>query len=154
VTGTVERVGLRSTRLRTPDRLVLSIPNGKLAEARIESYAAVDRVRLQTTLHLHVGTTPDAVRRVLDGLRGLLAHAAKAPAMPPDVHFADITDHSLDVSVVAWFDSAAGEDLASIQEAFLLGCIDTVAQAGTSLAGAPKVGVTTAEPGRAGSPTS
>jgi MscS family membrane protein len=144
VTGTVERVGLRSTRLRTPDRLVLSIPNGKLAEARIESYAAVDRVRLQTTLHLHVATTPDAVRAVLDGLRGLLAHGAKAPALPPDVHFVGITDHSLDVSVVAWFDGGADDDLASIQDAFLLGCIDTVARAGTSLAGAP-----TARPPRA-----
>src|SRR5262249_34372878 len=56
VSGTVERVGLRSTRLRTPERSIISVPNGKLADARIESLATVDRVRLETLLHLHVGT--------------------------------------------------------------------------------------------------
>jgi MscS family membrane protein len=137
VTGTVERIGLRSTRLRTPDRSILSIPNGKLADARIESLAAVDRVRLETTLRLHVATTPDSMRRVLDGLQGLLAQQTRRPVGAPSVHFVGITDHSLDVLVVAWFDSRDGEDLAAIRDAFLLGCLDTVARAGTTLAGGP-----------------
>jgi MscS family membrane protein len=136
-TGTVERIGLRSTRLRTPDRLAMSVPNAKLADARIESFASVDRVRLETTLHLSVATTPEAMRRVLDGLAGLLAHGAHAPSSPPEVHFAAIGDHSLDVSVVAWFDSGVGDDLGAIRDDFLLGCLDTVARAGTSLVGAP-----------------
>lgn len=137
VTGTVERVGLRSTRLRTPERAVLSIPNGKLADARIESFATVDRVRLETTLHLSLATTPDAMRRVLDGLAALLARGPRAPASPPEVHFVGITDHALDVSVVAWFDNRDGGDLAAIRDAFLLGCLDTVARAGTALVGTP-----------------
>ncbi|HTJ41886.1 MAG TPA: mechanosensitive ion channel domain-containing protein [Kofleriaceae bacterium] len=136
--GTVERIGLRSTRLRTPERAVLSIPNGKLADARIESFAGIDRVRLDTTLHLSLATTPDAMRRVLDGIAALLAAGPRAPALPPEVHFTTISDHSLDVSVVAWFDIRGGDaDLASIRDAFLLGCLDTVARAGTSLTGAP-----------------
>jgi MscS family membrane protein len=137
VSGSVERIGLRSTRLRTPERAVLTIPNGKLADARIESYAAVDRVRLETTLHLALSTTPDAMRRVLEGLAALVARGPRPPASPPEVHLTAITDHSLDVSVVAWFDSRDGDDLAAIRDAFLLGCLDTVARAGTALTGAP-----------------
>ena len=137
VSGTVLRVGLRSTRLRTPDRTIVSIPNGKLADARIESFASVDRVRFETTLRLDVGTPPEAVRRVLDGLAALLAQQGRRPTEPPAVHVAAIGDHSLDVSVVAWFDERAG-DLAAIRDAFLLGCLDTVARAGASLAGAPR----------------
>jgi len=43
--ATVERIGLRSTRLRTLDRTVVTIPNGELANHRIESFAVRDRLR-------------------------------------------------------------------------------------------------------------
>ena len=43
--ATVERIGLRSTRFRTMDRTIVTIPNGKLADSRIESLTARDRIR-------------------------------------------------------------------------------------------------------------
>jgi hypothetical protein len=44
--GTVEAIGLRSTRIRTLDRTLITVPNGKLAEMRIETFAVRDRIRL------------------------------------------------------------------------------------------------------------
>ncbi|MDF3071386.1 MAG: hypothetical protein K0R38_6987, partial [Polyangiaceae bacterium] len=52
LTGTVESLGLRSTRIRTLDRTVVSIPNGKLAEMRLETFAARDRLRLACIIGL------------------------------------------------------------------------------------------------------
>ena len=46
--GTVEAIGLRSTRIRTPDRTLITIPNGKLAEMQLESFTVRDRMRLHT----------------------------------------------------------------------------------------------------------
>jgi MscS family membrane protein len=43
VVGTVEQIGLRSTRLRTEERSIVIIPNGKLADMRIENLAQRDR---------------------------------------------------------------------------------------------------------------
>jgi len=55
--ATVERIGLRSTRLRTLDRTVVTIPNGELANHRIESFAVRDRLRFAPTLGLVYHTT-------------------------------------------------------------------------------------------------
>lgn len=47
--GTVEAIGLRSTRIRTLDRTLITIPNGRLADMRLESLTARDRMRLACT---------------------------------------------------------------------------------------------------------
>jgi MscS family membrane protein len=52
VQGTVERIGLRSTHIRTLDRTVVKVPNGRLAELRIESFGERDRIRFFTTIRL------------------------------------------------------------------------------------------------------
>ena len=60
--GTVEAIGLRSTRLRTLERTVVTIPNGKLADQRIETFAPRDRIRLFCTLGLVYGTRAGQLR--------------------------------------------------------------------------------------------
>ena len=72
VQGTVESVGLRSTRIRTPNRTVVAIPNGKLAEMRTETYAARDRLRLACTISLTYATTREQMGRVVAGLEETL----------------------------------------------------------------------------------
>lgn len=50
VKGVVEAVGIRSTRIRTESRSVVSMPNAKVAEMRIENSAARDRFLLAASL--------------------------------------------------------------------------------------------------------
>ena len=69
-TGNVERIGMRSTQIRTPDRTLVSIPNGQLADMRIEDFASRDRIRFAATVGLVYGTTEPQVRRVVAGHRG------------------------------------------------------------------------------------
>jgi uncharacterized protein (UPF0262 family) len=52
VEGTVENIGLRSTRVRTLDRTLVVIANGKLADMRTECLTARDRMRFATKLRL------------------------------------------------------------------------------------------------------
>lgn len=56
VEGTVEAIGLRSTRLRTLDRTVVSIPNGDLADTRAETFGLRDRFQFMTTIGVEYGT--------------------------------------------------------------------------------------------------
>ena len=55
--GQVERIGARSTRFRTPDRTLVTIPNGRLADSRIESLSMRDRLRMSTMVMLALDTT-------------------------------------------------------------------------------------------------
>ena len=69
-TGTVEAIGLRSTRIRTPDRTLITIPNGRLAEMKVESFAARDRIRFNCVLCLVYSTNAAQLRKVVADDRG------------------------------------------------------------------------------------
>jgi MscS family membrane protein len=107
--GTVESLGLRSTKIRTLDRTLVSYPNGKLAEMRLETYSARDRLRLACTVGLVYETTEAQMRDVLANLeRALREH----PKIWPDtvvVRFKELAASSLDIEVMAWSRPATGE---------------------------------------------
>jgi hypothetical protein len=53
ILGTVEEVGLRSTRVRTVARTVVTIPNAEFSNLQIENLARRDRIWYHPTLGLH-----------------------------------------------------------------------------------------------------
>lgn len=132
--GTVEDIGLRSTRFRTLDRTIVSIPNGKLADQRLESFEPRDRMRLSTTLSITYGTTRSQMNAVLEGLeRVLRGH----PRIWPDavtVKFKEIGAGGLDVEVNAWFQVPTWSDFQRCREEVLLGFMQVVEDAGTTFA--------------------
>ena len=72
VVGTVDQIGLRSTRMRTLDRTVVSIPNSQIANATLETLSARDRFWFHPVVGLRYETTPGQLRAALDGIRRLL----------------------------------------------------------------------------------
>jgi MscS family membrane protein len=132
--GTVEEIGLRSTRFRTLDRTLITIPNGRLADMRIESFTARDRMRLACTIGLVYGTTAAQMRRVLEGLEGVLR---RHPRIWPDavvVRFKEFAASSLDIEVMAWFMTPEWSEFQLIRQEVLLGFMEVVEAAGTSFA--------------------
>jgi MscS family membrane protein len=131
--GTVEDIGLRSTRFRTPDRTLVSIPNGTLSDQRLESLAERDRMRLATTVGLAYGTTRAQMRQVLEGLeRALRSH----PKIWPDtvvVAFNQLGASSLDIEIQAWFKVPA-EEFNRCRQEVLLEFMRVVEEAGTAFA--------------------
>jgi MscS family membrane protein len=132
--GTVETIGLRSTRIRTLDRTIITMPNGKLADMRLESFAVRDRLRLAATLGLVYETTAAQMREVLAGWeRVLRAH----PKIWPDavvVRFGAFGASSLDIDVMAWFQTSDWGEFQLIRQEVLLQFMDVVEQAGTAFA--------------------
>lgn len=132
--GTVESIGLRSTRIRTADRTIISIPNGKLADMRLESYAARDRIRLTLTLGLEWGTSAAQLKDVMSACRQVLQ---AQPTLWPDsaaVNFVGLGTSTMDVEINAWFATANFDEFRGIREAVLLGFLEAVEKAGTRLA--------------------
>jgi MscS family membrane protein len=134
VLGTVENIGLRSTRLRTPDRTLVTIPNGKLAEMRTESYAARDRLRLACTLGLVHETTAAQMRRVLAEIESALRAHPKIWSEAVAVCFKEITPSSLDIEVGAWFLTEDWAEFTAIRQEMLLRFMEVVEGAGTAFA--------------------
>ena len=70
--GTIEEIGLRTTRIRTLTNSVIAVPNSKLASEPIENISARQKIRYRPTLRLRYDTTPEQLQQVLEGIRGLL----------------------------------------------------------------------------------
>lgn len=134
LTATVETIGLRSTRFRTQDRTVVTIPNGKLSEMRLETFAARDRLRLNTMLGLVYGSTEAQVRAVLDGVRATLLAHPKVWTESLTVRLVSLGDSALQIEVMAWFETQDWDEFVEIREQMLLGFLRVIEEAGTSLA--------------------
>lgn len=132
--GTVEAIGLRSTRIRTLDRTVVTLPNGRLADMRIETFALRDRIRLYTVLNLVYETTAAQMREVLAGLEDVLR---KHPQIWPDsaeVRFMQLAASSLDVEVIAYFKEKDFGKFKVIRQDVLLQFMEVVERAGSGFA--------------------
>lgn len=132
-TGTVEDIGLRSTRFRTPDRTIISIPNGSLADQRLESLSERDRMRMAATISLAYGTTRAQMLQVLDGFEQVLkAHPRISPGSVT-VNFMQLGPNSLDLEAVGAFQVPADEFNRCRQDV-LLEFMRVVEEAGTAFA--------------------
>ncbi len=132
--GTVEDIGLRSTRFRTLDRTLISIPNGKVADMRLESYTARDRMRLATTIGVEYGTTHAQMQQVLEGFERVLR---EHPKIWPDsmvIKFKEFGASSLDIEIMAWFQVPTWADFQQCRQEVLLGFMQVVEDAGTAFA--------------------
>ncbi|HLL20861.1 MAG TPA: mechanosensitive ion channel family protein [Kofleriaceae bacterium] len=132
--GTVESVGLRSTRVRTQDRTIVTLPNGKLADSKIETFGPRDRVRLATVLNLVYSTTSQQLRDIIAGLeRTLRAHP---DTYPEDlfVRFLALGGSSLDIEVTAYFAGSDYNKFRAWREEMLLAFLAVVEEGGSSFA--------------------
>ena len=134
VVGTVETIGLRSTRLRTFDRTIVTIPNGKLADREIESFAVRDRIRLQATLGLVYGTTEAQMRTVLASLEKIFRGHPKVWKETIVCRFAEIGASALNVEVMVWVETTDFQEFRTVREELLLSILGAVEAADTALA--------------------
>ncbi len=133
-TGNVERIGMRSTQIRTLDRTLVSLPNGKLADMRIEDFAARDRIRFAATIGLVYGTSEEQMRRVVSGIQALLRATPKVWPETVVASFAALSASSLDVEVLCWFETQDFGEFRELRQQVLFGIMRIVDEAGTSFA--------------------
>jgi len=133
ISGTVEAIGLRSTRIRTADRTVISIPNGKLADMRVETISRQDRLRFSCTLGV-ARVSRDRAQQILAGVTELLQREARVDRSSIGVHWIGLNDFSLTLEVGAMFDTTDGLEFTNARERLLLGIVEAIEAAGAELA--------------------
>jgi MscS family membrane protein len=133
-TGVVEDIGLRSTRLRTPERTLLSIPNGTMATAVIENLRFRDKFLCQQVIRLRYDLSPDHVRFVLDEIRQLLLDNPKVEDSTSRVRFIRFSEYSLDMEIYCYILERDYNTYLATQEALLLSIMDALEKAGVVVA--------------------
>jgi MscS family membrane protein len=134
VLGTVEVIGLRSTRIRTLERTLVTIPNGKLAEMRLESFADRDRQRLACTLALVYGTSSEQVTTIVAGCQQALRDQPKLWPEGATVGLKELGKYSLNIEVNAWLQTVDADEYLKLRQTLLLAFMRVVEQAGSAFA--------------------
>jgi MscS family membrane protein len=132
--GTVEDIGLRSTRLRTLNRTVVSVPNGQLATMSLENFTVRDKILFHHKLQLRYETSADQLRFVITGIRRMLYEHPKAETVTARVRFIGFRDSAVELEVFAYVLETDYVVFLAIQEDLLLRLMNLVEESGTAFA--------------------
>jgi MscS family membrane protein len=133
ISGTVEAIGLRSTRVRTADRTLISIPNGKLADMRVETVNRQDRLRFYCVVGVSHAAVPQ-LKRIVQSVENLLRAERLVDVSSIGVHFIGLTDSGMNLEITAMFVTTDGNAFADARQAVLLGVVGLIEGAGCFLA--------------------
>jgi MscS family membrane protein len=132
--GTIEQVGLRSTRIRTIDRTMVSLPNGQISNMSLETLSARDKFWFHPVLGLRCETNASQMRSVLSEIRTLLLEHSGVERSSVRVCFVGIGQSSLNVEIVAYVYARDWNQFLEIQQELLLSIIEIIHRAGAQIA--------------------
>jgi MscS family membrane protein len=132
--ATVEDIGLRSTRLRTTERTLLTIPNGTMATATIENLRFRDKFLCQQTLRLRYDLSPDHVRYVLEQIRDLMLADPKVEDSTARVRLVRFSDYALEVEIYGYILEPDYRSYLETQEALFLKVMECIERSGAVVA--------------------
>jgi MscS family membrane protein len=133
VLGTVEDVGIRSSRIRTLDRTMVTVPNGDLSARQIENFALRDRFLFNPVIAIAYGTSSAKLKEALTIVQQVLAHDDKV-AEGARARLGNITDRSFNIEVFGYIDTPDFDTQVVIREALLLAIYEQLEAAGIKLA--------------------
>jgi MscS family membrane protein len=132
--GTVEAIGIRSTRIRGIDRTLTSIPNAALAKMPIVNLTRRDQMLIQAVIGLRYETTPEQLRYILIRLREMLLGHPRVHPEPARARFIGFGASSLDIEVFAYVMTSDWNVFLGIREDILLRAMDIIEQGGSAIA--------------------
>ena len=99
VEGTVEHVGIRSTRIRQPDQAYVTVPNSKLASAPILNWSRLNKRWYNTTLRISYGASRQDILDLMTRIRAMLTARETVQADSIIVNFISFGDYGLEILV-------------------------------------------------------
>ena len=134
VVGSVEEVGLRSTRVRTPSGSVMAIPNARVANSKIDNIGAREYRRSRGVLGLSYSTAPADLTAFVEGFREILAASKDVVTEKSEVHFTDFGASSLDVMFSFYLDVPGWHDELVAKSEINMAIMDLAAKLSVSFA--------------------
>lgn len=120
--GTVEHIGIKSTRLRSLQGEEVIVPNKELTDARVHNYRKMERRRAQFAFGLTYETPPKKLREVPGIARRIIE--ALPDAVFDRAHFKEFGDFSLNYEVVYYAETADYNRFMDMQEEINLGLVE------------------------------
>jgi MscS family membrane protein len=133
VIGTVEEIGLRSARIRTLNRTVVSIPNSAFAGANLENFELRDKILFNPNFAVKRTTPKDAIRYLLKGLREMLQANKYIEVGPSPVRISAYAAASFTIEIFAYVLTPDIDEYYQHQAELYLAIDEVVASTGVEL---------------------
>src|SRR5213594_2992396 len=124
--GTIEDIGLRSTRVRTVDRTLVTIPNAQFSTLALENLSLRDRIPVRATLTLPQGTSAERVRQVLAALREMIVSHPKVHAESARARFVRMGPQALEIELLGYVLTTRWDEFVEIREQIFLRALEVV----------------------------
>lgn len=132
--GTVEAIGIRSTRIRGLDRKLTTIPNAAMSKMSIINFDQRDRMLIRSVVSVRYETIPEQLRYLLIKIREMLLGHPRIHHDPARARFVGFGASSLDIEVYAYVKTREWSEFLGIREDVFLRIMDIVQESGTSFA--------------------
>lgn len=121
--GVVEEIRVRSTRIRTFHNSVISVPNGILADLKIDNMGRRRFRRFRTQIGLTYDTPPDLIDAYVTGLRAIVKEHPKTKNDPYEISLNDFGPSSLNILVYIFFEVENWSQELKARQEFMLEAI-------------------------------
>jgi MscS family membrane protein len=134
VTGIVEKVGMRSTRVRQLDQALVAVPNNLLTNAVVLNWSRLEKRRLNFTIGLTYDASSQQIRALIQHIRDLLDKTEDVNSDSIVVHFVELGASSLDILVIAQILLPDWGEYTALKEDLYLEIMEIVEKLGLSFA--------------------
>ncbi len=132
--GTVEDVGFRSTRIRTPDNSLISVPNNTVVNTIIENVSLRAMRRQRLVLQITYDTPREKVEALVTGVGHLILAHPTTNKTNFQVRFNNFSENSLDILVLFHLEVPDFSTELREREMILLQTMDLVSELGVAFA--------------------
>lgn len=130
--GTVEKIGIKTTRIRTLQGEELVVSNNELTTARVQNFKKLERRRVVARFGVLYETDKAQLRAIPEYVRDLFESISQATL--DRVHFASFGDSSLEFEVVYYIESDDYTVFMDLQQQFNYGLFDKFTEVGIGFA--------------------
>ena len=131
--GTVENVGFRSTRIRTPDNSLISIPNNSVVNATVENLTLRIMRRQRFLIQVTYETPREKLEELILGIKQLIADHPMTNKSNFNVRFNDFGESSLNILVYFHIETTDYSAELESREEILLRIMDLAKELGIDL---------------------
>lgn len=132
--GTVEDIGMRSTRIRTLNRTLVSVPNSNFAGMNLENYALRDKILFNPTFQIKRATPKDQIRHAMSALADTLTHNQSVEVGPSPIRLSGFTSASFAMEIFVYILTSDINEFYKIQAELFLAIDDVLTSSGVELA--------------------
>ncbi|MBN9671180.1 mechanosensitive ion channel family protein [Roseibium aggregatum] len=134
LSGTVEAIGIRSTRIRALDRTLITVSNADLAKRKIINYSHRDKFHFRHKIGLRYETQPQALKAILLEIMAYLEGHEKVEEDPLRVRLIGFDDYAQTIDVYAYVNASKMDEFLEIQQDMLFAIHDIIARCGSDFA--------------------